>query len=419
MSLDTPLDRCRAQVAASAGVGMQPPPYPAGQSERYEDLLRASVDWIWEIDSDHRLIYVCPHVARHLGIPAERLTGRFFHDVGRLDQDAAVLKNRRGFRNAAFVTHDAEGREIGFRISGVPYYDPINGCYAGHRGTAVRDTFAQEKSENDTGDHAALASTLEEILLRHNDLEWKLNQAQASNVLTQENLAKLLHELRTPLNAMMGYAELALHRVEANADGGPLSDNLRHIREAGRHMDRLLAELPDRHVFEDGNDAQSIPTTDLSQVITDARAMTELAARRADIRFQRIQGPQSLIVEGDRKALTQILVNLLSNAAKFTPSGGEIGVSVQETGISGVRVAVWDTGPGIPSQEQQRIFERNYRMAQHSCEEGPPGSGLGLAIARQLAHENGAELTVESTPGQGSTFYLDLKQADLDAGAVA
>lgn len=387
------------------------------QTERYEDLLRATVDWTWEVDADGRLVYVSPLIARDLGLPAESFLGRRLDEAGRLAEDVPDMDSRRSFRNALYYVPDANGREIAFQLSGVPFFGSRDGRYAGHRGTAVRAAPPPARSEADDDRHT-LTRTLEEVLLRHNDLEWRLNQAQESKVLTQDHLAKLLHELRTPLNAMVGYAELALTRIGSDADAGPLGDNIRHIREAGHHMNRLLSELPQTQApRETADGGDSVATTDLVQVIDDAKAMIELAARRSDIRIQPTQGPETLLVRGDRKALTQIVVNLLSNAVKFTPAGGEIGVRIQETGSFGIRMAVWDTGPGIPIEEQSRIFERNYRMTRHSGADGPPGSGLGLAIARQLARDNGAELSVDSTPGQGAVFHLDLRHAGRGAAA--
>lgn len=409
-------------------------------AERYEDLLRASADWVWDTDAGQHLIYVSPPVARDLRIPAQQLVGHRLCELGRFEAEggrdgALALQARRPFRDARLILRDAEGRDVAFRISGVPYYDAATGTFAGHRGTAVRVT-AAEADETDGAETAEaqgegpqdeLLKTLEEVLLRHNDLEWRLSLSHEADRTNRDRLSHLLHELRTPLNAVVGYAQLARQRVDGGGrdEDRALLDYLGNLCEAGEHMIRLISEMDrpaDRPAGDDGDGrceaaetprpVPALPPVDLAQVVRDAKAMTELSARRAMVRFADMALAEPVMVEGDRKALTQIVVNLLANAVKFTPAGGEIGASLREHGRGAVRLAIWDTGPGIPSEEQERVFERNYRMPCHSGSDGPQGDGLGLAIARQLAHDNGAELTVESTPGNGATFCLDLRLAE-------
>ncbi|WP_161958721.1 PAS domain-containing sensor histidine kinase [Ferruginivarius sediminum] len=407
--------------------------FASGREGRYEDLLRATADFVWDTDDELRLTHVSTPIARHLGLPPQYFIGRPLTELGRFedsqgDDSGAGLRARRAFRGARFVMRDAMGRDVAFHLNGVPFYNPDTGAYAGYRGTAVRDAQREvgggEDSPKPSDDVTReLLQTLEEVLLRHNDLRWRLQRSHDADQTSQERLARLLHELRTPLNAVAGYAQLARQHVEATGGDETLRSYLGNVAEAAQHMIRLISGIED----DNGSKAPQSPAgsatkataaspvrhvADLAQVVRDAKAMTELSARRAGVRFVAMEPHDSVTVYGERKALTQILVNLLGNAVKFTPSGGEVGVSMDGSGGDTVRLAVTDTGPGIPAEEQERIFESQYRMPCHNGNDGPKGDGLGLTIARKLARESGGDLTVYSTPGEGTVFYLDLKVAE-------
>jgi signal transduction histidine kinase len=396
---------------------------------RYEDFLRASVDWVWETDAGLLLDYVSAPVAARLGIPAQMLTGRPLADLGRFeagqgrDRDAAAaIAARRPFRNAPYRMTGTDQREVPFRLSGVPFYDDETGEFAGYRGTAVyAEDLAPEAAAAQSAPFAApdeelsaLASILEEALLRYQDAAWRLANAKDSDVRAQaEPLRRTAHELRTPLNAIIGYADLALNGVF-----GPLderyADCFRTIREAGRHLDGLVAQLQPR-APDDRSQPIKHETVDVAGIVAKAKAMVALAARNANVSIARVGPVAGGRVVGDPVALMQILVNLLSNAVKFTPSGGAIGLETFAGPDNRLHIAVWDTGVGIAEAEQQKIFEQDYRAAQGGALNQVPGLGLGLAISRELARRMGGDITVVSQPGQGSRFTLSLPQAPESA----
>ncbi len=149
--------------------------------------------------------------------------------------------------------------------------------------------------------------------------------------------------------------------------------------------------------------------------------MIALAARDAEVDISRVGPMAGGRVLGDAMACTQILVNLLGNAVKFTPAGGSVGLETLVGPDSTLRIAVWDTGIGIPEDEQARIFEDSYRAIAVTGAGGPSGLGLGLglglAISRDLARAMGGDITVSSQPGQGARFILSLPLANgPDAG---
>jgi len=392
--------------------------------QRYEDFLRASVDWLWQTDAALRLDYVSSPVAARLGIPAQMLTGQALAALGRFeasgerDRDAsAAMGKRRPFRNASYRMTGIGGREVPYRLSGVPFYSDETGEFAGYRGTAIYaagDDFETARSgavpQSADEDMRALASTLEEALLRYQDAAWRLSNVKSVETRAPaEPLRRTAHELRTPLNAIIGYADLALNGVF-----GPLderyADCFRTIREAGRHLDRLVAKLqPNEADAQDQNLAKE--TVDVAGIVAKAKAMVALAARTAGVNISRVGPVAGGRVIGDRVALTQILVNLLSNAVKFTPSGGAVGLETYAGPDNRLHIAVWDTGVGIAEAEQEKIFDQNYRAPQSGALNKVPGLGLGLAISRDLALAMGGDISVVSQPGQGSRFTLSLPLA--------
>jgi signal transduction histidine kinase len=426
---------------------------------RYEDFLRSAIDWLWETDAGLTLTYASSPVALKLGIPAQVLIGRALSALGRFEtpgggpggdpgggpggearriQDAIAA--RRPFRDAYFVMTGAEDREIAYRLSGVPYFDSATGGFAGYRGTAVAATeMAETQAKGDEAATRVLAEALEESLIRQQDLSWRLSQAQKqpeipapqepapqepapkeaapagamAGGMADNPLARTAHELRTPLNAVVGYADLALKQMF-----GPLGerylDCFRTIREAGRHLDQMVSQLQASRSTA-AEEALAAEVVEVSGVAAKAKAMIALAARDAEVDISRIGPMAGGRVLGDSMACTQILVNLLSNAVKFTPAGGSVGLETLVGSDSMLRIAVWDTGIGIPRDEQTRIFEDSYRATAVTGAGGPAGLGLGLAISRDLARAMGGEITVSSEPGQGARFILSLPLANEPA----
>jgi signal transduction histidine kinase len=397
---------------------------------RYEDFLRSTIDWLWETDAGLTLSYASSPVALKLGIPAQVLIGRSLTALGRFEvpdgntsgdahrvEDAITAQ--RPFRDARFVMTGAEDREVAYRLSGVPYFDAASGRFAGYRGTAVSESeTAKIQGKEDDEVTRVLAETLEESLIRQQDLSWRLSQTQAEPKekapkqsapvaeMGDNPLARTAHELRTPLNAVVGYADLALKEMF-----GPLGerylDCFRTIREAGSHLDQLVTHLQ-ASPSAAADEALTSEVVEVSGITAKAKAMIALGARDAEVDISRVGPMAGGQVLGDSMACTQILVNLLSNAVKFTPAGGSVGIETLVGSDSTLRIAVWDTGIGIPEDEQARIFQDSYRATAVTVAGGPAGLGLGLAISRDLARAMGGDITVSSQPGQGARFILSL-----------
>jgi PAS domain S-box-containing protein len=234
--------------------------------------------------------------------------------------------------------------------------------------------------------------------------------AERSNKFKDQFLSTMSHELRTPLNAVVGFSELL-----TEGQYGPLNDRqkryVNHIRTGGKHLLRLINDILDLSKIEAGRLQLAIETVPVdvgfAEVLDTLRPL-------ADKKSQALLGqvPENLYVRADSTRFRQILMNLVGNAIKFTPEGGRIQLAAQEAG-SFVRIEVRDSGPGIPVEEQQRIFDAFYRLSQ--SDKGTEGTGLGLAITRRLVELHEGQLGIESKPGEGSCFHFTLPSVELAA----
>jgi signal transduction histidine kinase len=218
-------------------------------------------------------------------------------------------------------------------------------------------------------------------------------------------LSSVVHELQTPLAAAKAQAQLALHQLgeqEAEAGTG------RALRLISRQIDRLarlVGDLLDMNRLESGQLELNPSEFDLVNLVNEVRGRMEPAGDRHPIR---VRAPDRLQLLADRDRVDQVLVNLLSNAIRYSPEGGPIDVSVQPAGDA-IEIAIADRGLGVPQEYQQTIFERFGRA--HGTAYG--GLGLGLAISRGIIEQHGGTIRVESTgkPGEGSVFYVRIPRA--------
>ena len=385
---------------------------------RFNDFARASGDWFWEIDRDGRLRYVSERFAALTGTPAALWERRYLWEIAaprsRGDLEAALreaIAARRPFRGVGFALEGEDGEERICQLAGVPVFDPEDGGFQGYRGAGIDTTLAAREAERRRDAQRHLEEVLETLTRKNLELDLAHARAEAALKAKNEFLASMSHELKTPLNAIIGFAEAMGMEVFGELDERYKS-YARDIGKAGRHLLGLINDLLDVSVMETANLALDLRPVFLAEVIEQALAFVRLRAEEREITVEAPKRIGKLQVMADERRLLQILVNLLTNAVKFTPPGGRIGVKLRTDRRHGlVRVTVWDTGIGIPADAQERIFEKFHQIRDSVYSHRNEGAGLGLHISRELARLMGGEITVESEPEKGSRFIVTLPLA--------
>ena len=240
-------------------------------------------------------------------------------------------------------------------------------------------------------------------------------EAEQASRAKSDFLAMMSHELRTPLNAIDGYAELIELEVRGPITSGQRED-IRRIRRSQKHLLALINDVLNFVRLDSGTVRYTIRDFDLAGAIRDVEDVTTPQLRARSLRFVRRSNGEGLLVRADREKVEQILVNLMTNAIKFTQPHGEI---VLECSMAGdvVTVRVTDTGRGIPADKLSAIFEPFVQVARSAAAPNE-GVGLGLAISRDLSRAMGGDLVAESIMGKGSTFTLTLPAAPTAQPAV-
>lgn len=255
-------------------------------------------------------------------------------------------------------------------------------------------------------------------MLQRHQYEEQLLQArrlaEEANAAKAKFLSMMSHDLRTPLTSISGYADL-LRR----ATYGPLTEEQHEaaeaISEAAHVLMRMITDILDFAQLDSGRVKMSPSPVPLREAIARAESLVRMPLRAAELELAGDTCDEEAAAMADPGKLQQILLNLLTNAIKFTPPGGTITLQCTRS-AERVRIAVRDTGIGIRDEDLQRIFSPFVQVASttahHDNESAPPhGVGLGLAISRDLARAMGGDVTAVSTPGQGSVFTVELPAA--------
>lgn len=247
--------------------------------------------------------------------------------------------------------------------------------------------------------------------LAESELVQAKEEAEASNRAKSEFLSRMSHELRTPLNAILGFAQV----LEMSRLDGRQLDGAREIHQAGRHLLNLIDELLDMSRIESGRLQLRLEPVTVADAVNAALGIVSplIKAHRVSVQWADSDG---WTVFADANRLRQILVNLLSNAAKYNRVGGSIDIQCSAVAADRLRIQVRDTGAGIPPHRLGELFTPFERLgAEHTDVEG---TGIGLTLSRELAHLMQGDIGVESAEGRGSTFWLELPLATAGEPAV-
>jgi GAF domain-containing protein len=237
-----------------------------------------------------------------------------------------------------------------------------------------------------------------------NEIAQKSRELEIASQHKSQFVANMSHELRTPLAAMLGYAELMQEGIYEPLGEKSLAA-LTRIRSNGKHLLGLINTVLDIAKIESGQFTLNMAEYSLDGVVETVRGATESLVQNKKLTLSTDVARSLPIGLGDEQRLTQVLLNLVGNAIKFTDTGE---VRITARAVDGhFSVSVADTGPGIPEQERTRIFEQ-FHQVDDSNTKAKGGTGLGLAIAKQIVEMHGGRIWVDSTVGKGSTFQMEL-----------
>ena len=243
------------------------------------------------------------------------------------------------------------------------------------------------------------------------EIEDKSRQLEAASRHKSEFLANMSHELRTPLNAIIGFSEVLSARMFGGLNEKQ-DEYLRDIHESGQHLLSLINDILDLSKIEAGRMELDPTVFDLPTAIDHALTFVRERAARRGIALHRAVDQRLGQIRGDERKIKQVLLNLLSNALKFTSEGGRIDVGA---GVADGMAQVWvtDTGIGIAPENQDAVFEEFRQVG--TAAKKVEGTGLGLTLSRKFVQLHGGRIWVESKPGAGSTFRFTLPLGDTAA----
>jgi len=381
----------------------------AGREREQRDLLDMFPGFMIITDQDYHYSYVNQRFADMLGLPPSQIVGHHMADVLGAERFAAIRAVLEEVHPGAPVNSESDYPATAWR--------PRLHLQVTHAATVDATTgrrrvyaFAIDISARKAAEAAMQAAR---------------DEAERANRAKSQFLSSMSHELRTPLNAILGFGHL-LATDPAHPLAPAQRQQLDEILHGGQHLLQLINEVLDLAVVETGSLPIHLQPVALAPVLTEALALLQPLARSSGIQLPtRPDGlTDGAAVQADPVRLKQVLLNLLGNAIKYNRPQGRVELRCQALapdggapGSGGWRITVQDTGPGLDEAQQARLFSAFERLG---AEAGRvEGTGLGLALSRGLVRAMGGDIGVHSQPGQGSTFWVQLRPAEARPDTVA
>jgi PAS domain S-box-containing protein len=358
--------------------------------ERFDDIVRLTSDWVWEIDPQLDITMLSDRVTKALGFLPQEMIGRPLDGVADCEAGAIALRQRFAamapFRDHRFEARTKTGETRLFLLSGVPTFSHATGAHTGFRGTA-----------NDITD----------LVRREQSLIQAKEAAEIANRAKSDFLANMSHELRTPLNSIIGFAELLTrHSLELPAKSHA-AEYAGDIQSSANALLAIINDILDLSKIESGRINLNEEEISVGMLCEPILRLTQERAAGAGLALtSEIPGDLPLLLV-DQRLIRQIISNLLSNALKFTPQGGHVCLRAYRGADGDLVIEIEDNGIGIPEKEIDRVLEPFVQAESHRARRYG-GTGLGLALSRRIAELHGGRLSLVSRPDHGTKVTLHL-----------
>jgi two-component system cell cycle sensor histidine kinase PleC len=355
--------------------------------EAVRDLSELSSAWRWEADAELRITALSEDYEAHAGLSRAESLGRPLGELWRLDPDSsALLADRQDFRGRPAVwRHAGQNEDRRFAISGRPVCDE-GGRFAGYRGigadvTELAPTEAAGERATEAAERASQAKT--------------------------EFLANMSHELRTPLNAIIGFSDAMRSQTLGEIGNERYLRYAEDIHLSAHHVLDIVNQILDLSRIEEGKLELEEEALEVPSLIDSCCRMVQAEVEKAEIELKVEVDSDLPRIRADSAKLKQIVLNLLTNAVKFTPSGGRIHVTTGLDAEGRLEIQVRDTGVGIKSADIPKVLTR-YGQSGDVKQKRGRGAGLGLPITKSLVELHGGTLEIVSRKGRGTRAMVRL-----------
>ncbi|MGO9930862.1 MAG: PAS domain S-box protein [Steroidobacteraceae bacterium] len=356
-------------------------------------LIESNIDALIATDPAGIISDVNKQMEALTGCSRDELIGapfkNYFTDADRAEAGIKRVLSETNLTNYELTARARDGKETVVSYNATTFYDrdrTLQGVFAAARDITERKILDQALQETNLALQAAKLA------------------AEKANLAKSDFLSNMSHELRSPLNAILGFAQLMESGTPPPTPAQRQS--IDQILQAGWYLLELINEILDLALIESGKLSLSPEPILLADVLSDCRGMMEPLAMKSGIglTFPRLDGTP--YVKADRTRVKQVLINLLSNAIKYNRAGGSVEVICTMTSTQRTRIAVHDTGNGLPPEKLAQLFQPFNRLGQETGSE--EGTGIGLVVSKRLVELMGGAIGTESTVGVGSVFWIEL-----------
>lgn len=354
------------------------------------DFERDARDWLWETDPDGNLIYVSPRLVEVLGRAADTMQDKALRhilaDYAAQEEWRKLEQAMAGHQpiNSLQLELQVHGKQAWWQFTAQPLHR-ADGTPMGYRGVCRDVTMAQEAQRR---------------------IEAAMQASERASAAKTQFLAVMSHELRTPINSIVGFSEMLVGDRHGTLDATTRSEFSETVLESSRHLQSLINDLLDATRMERGSFQLNEQDTDAAELVEIAIKLCREQADRAGVSIiGRLT--DGITLEGDVTRLKQVIINLLTNAVKFSPQGGIVNVEMQRGSGGQFVLAIKDAGIGISTDDMEKIFDP-FVQADAGMTRRFGGVGLGLPIARRIAQLHDGDVTLSSTEGAGTTALLVL-----------